>query len=234
VFLVFGSRRGLFDALGADLLERGGFDRVLAAAEHPDAREALRGSIRAVTAMYAAHRDVLRALHSMALLDPDAVGGSIQRMEKRRAGGMAYLARRLSEQRMLRPDASTDEAAHVLWLLTSFDSFDLLYTGGTYRPTRLIGQCTSRASAVMTSISAVRLSPRDPHHSAEDDSRRAHHYSLGRRGRRHANQSLARVRRQYVDRLASPPLTDHLQKPTMRTCEPWQHSKSTRALSDAH
>jgi AcrR family transcriptional regulator len=129
VFLVFGSRRGLFDALGADLLERGGFDRLLAAAEHPDAREALGGSIRAAAAMYAAHRDVLRALHSMALLDPDAVGGSIQRMEKGRAGGMAYLAQRLSEQRMLRPDASIDQAADLLWLLTSFDSFDLLYTG---------------------------------------------------------------------------------------------------------
>jgi hypothetical protein len=79
--------------------------------------------------MYAAHRDVLRVLSSMALLDADAVGGAIQRLEKGRAGGMTRLAKRLAAQRVLRPDASADEAADLLWVLTSFDSFDLLYTG---------------------------------------------------------------------------------------------------------
>jgi hypothetical protein len=32
-------------------------------------------------------------------------------------------------QEILRPDITEHEAADVLWLLTSFDSFDLLYTG---------------------------------------------------------------------------------------------------------
>ena len=30
---------------------------------------------------------------------------------------------------MLRADVTADQAADLLWLLTSFDSFDLLYTG---------------------------------------------------------------------------------------------------------
>src|ERR1700753_3536972 len=51
VYLVSGSRAGLFAAVGADLLERGGFDRVLQAAVRPDAREALRGAIRGVVEM---------------------------------------------------------------------------------------------------------------------------------------------------------------------------------------
>src|SRR5262245_21898112 len=38
VYLVFGSRAGLFDAVARDLLERGGFDRVVRATEDPDAR----------------------------------------------------------------------------------------------------------------------------------------------------------------------------------------------------
>jgi hypothetical protein len=42
---------------------------------------------------------------------------------------MAYHAQRLAEQEVLRPDITTDEAADLLWVLTSFDSFDLLYTG---------------------------------------------------------------------------------------------------------
>jgi AcrR family transcriptional regulator len=129
VYLTFGSRAGLFDAVGADLLERGGFERMLKAAAHPDAREGLRGGIRGVVEMYAAHRDVLRVLSSMALLDAAAVGGAIQRMEQGRARGMAHLAQRLAEQGMLRPDVTADQATDLLWLLTSFDSFDLLYTG---------------------------------------------------------------------------------------------------------
>ena len=85
VYLVFGSRAGLFEAVGADLQERGRFGRMLQAAAHPDAREALRGGICGAVKMYAAHRDVLRVLSSMALLDAAAVGGAIQRMEQGRA-----------------------------------------------------------------------------------------------------------------------------------------------------
>lgn len=129
IYLVFGSRAGLFGALGADLLERGGFASMLAAVSHPDVREALRGGIRGVTGMYAAHRDVLRALNSMAQLDADAVGGAVQRMDEGRAGGMATLARRLAEQGILRAGVSVDAATDLLCLLTSFDSFDLLHTG---------------------------------------------------------------------------------------------------------
>ncbi|WP_188194176.1 TetR/AcrR family transcriptional regulator [Nonomuraea sp. SYSU D8015] len=131
VYLVFGSRAGLFDAVGADLLQRGGFDRMLQASAHPNAREALRGAIHAIVEMYAAHRDVWRVLQSMALLDAAAVGGAVQRMEQGRAAGMAELARHLDEQEALRPDVTLDQATDLLWLLTSFDSFDLLYTGRT-------------------------------------------------------------------------------------------------------
>jgi hypothetical protein len=41
---------------------------------------------------------------------------------------MTRVATRLAEQGVLRPDTTVEEAAHVLWVLTSFDAFDLLYT----------------------------------------------------------------------------------------------------------
>jgi AcrR family transcriptional regulator len=129
VYLIFGSRAGLFDALAADLWQRGGFQRVLEAVAHPDAREHLRGGLRGGVQVFAAHRDVMRVLFSTATLDEEAVGGAIQRIEQNRSGGMAHLARRLAEQDFLRPDVSVAEAAHLLWLLASFDAFDLLYTG---------------------------------------------------------------------------------------------------------
>ena len=129
VYSIFGSRAGLFDALGADLLRRGGFDRLMAAVADPDAREGMRGGIRGGVEMYAPHRDVLRVLFSMAMLDADAVGGAVARMEEGRAGGMTFLAGRLAEQGILRADVTADEAAELLWIVTSFDCFDLLYIG---------------------------------------------------------------------------------------------------------
>jgi hypothetical protein len=77
---------------------------------------------------------VFRTLFSMADLDADAVGGAIARIEENRAGGMAHLAQRLAEQDVLRPDVTVDEAAHLLWLLASFNSFDQLYTGRNLPP----------------------------------------------------------------------------------------------------
>jgi hypothetical protein len=102
---------------------------MLQAAAHPDAYEGLRGGIQGIVEMYAAHRDVLRVLSSMALLDAAAVGGAIQRMEQGRAAGMDHLAQRLAEQGLLRSDVEPGQATDLLRLLTSFDSFDLLYTG---------------------------------------------------------------------------------------------------------
>jgi AcrR family transcriptional regulator len=129
VYLIFGSRAGLFDAVAADLLRRGGFERVLTAVADPDARKHLRDGIRASVDVFAVYRDVHRVLFSTAMLDPEATGGAMQRSEDRRAGGMAYLAQRLAEQDLLRPDVTVDDAANILWLITSFDAFDLLYTG---------------------------------------------------------------------------------------------------------
>jgi AcrR family transcriptional regulator len=129
IYLIFGSRAGLFDAVAADLLERGNFDSVLRAVAHPDAREHLRGGIRGGMRAFAVNRDVYRVLFSTAMLDPEATGGAVQRMEGRRAGGMAYLAQRLAEQGLLRADVTVERAADVLWMLTGFDSFDLLFAG---------------------------------------------------------------------------------------------------------
>ena len=134
VYLVFGSRAGLFEALTVDLLHGAGYDRLLEAVRHPDGREHLRGGLEAGVQMYAAERDVLRVLASMAHLDPDGVGQAVGKVEQQRAAGMARLAERLAEQQLLRPDVTAERAADVIWLLASFDAFDLLYTGRGLSP----------------------------------------------------------------------------------------------------
>jgi AcrR family transcriptional regulator len=129
VYAIFGSRAGLFDAVGRELLERSGYAQLLDAKYQPDARDHLRAGFRAASEMFASNRDVYRALRSMAQLDEQAVGGVVTRMDEERAAGMSRLVGRLAEQGVLRRDLSVEDVEHVLWMLTSFESFDLLFTG---------------------------------------------------------------------------------------------------------
>jgi len=129
IYLVFGSRAGLFDAFTEDLWERTGLPALTQAVANPDARQHLRGGITAASKMFAADRDIYRVLFSMAQLDHDSVGGAVRKMERERTGGMAYVAQRLHDDGVLREDVTVDEAADVLWMLCSFESFDSLHTG---------------------------------------------------------------------------------------------------------
>ena len=141
VYVIFGSRSGLFDAVGRELAARSGYARLVDAKHQPDARDHLRAGFAAASEMLAANRDIYRALRSMAQLDEQAVGGAVRRMEEERAAGMARLAGRLAEQGVLRDGVSVDDAEQVLWVLTSFESFDSLYTGR--------GMSTDRAVALL-------------------------------------------------------------------------------------
>lgn len=129
VYLVFGSRAGLFDALGDDLRHRGGFDGAPDGSGDPDALRALRESIRAAVPIFAEHRQVLRVLYSMAALDPHAVGGVVDRMAADRATGLAWHAERLADQGVLRPGLTAADATHLLWAVTGFEFFDQLHAG---------------------------------------------------------------------------------------------------------
>jgi len=129
VYLVFGSKAGLFEALGQDLLERTGFQRIVDAVGLPDARDAVRESLRAAAAVYAAERDVSRTIFSMWSLEPEAVRGAFEVVERGRAEGQAWLARRLAEEGHLHAEVTVDEATDILWVITSFETFDQLYTG---------------------------------------------------------------------------------------------------------
>ena len=98
IYLVFGSRAGLFDAFTEDLWARTGLARAHRSGRRtPTPAQHLRGGVAAACRMYAADRDIYRVLYSMAQLDPDSVGGAVRKMNKERIGGMDHLARRLAE-----------------------------------------------------------------------------------------------------------------------------------------
>ncbi len=126
IYLVFGTRAGLFDAFADDLWARTGMSALTDAVAHPDARAHLRGGMAAATRMYAADREIYRVLFSMGRLDPDSVGGAVEKMKTERAGGMAHVVRRLGEDGALRPDLTVEQATDMLWTIGSFETLDAL------------------------------------------------------------------------------------------------------------
>lgn len=129
VYLVFGDKAGLFEALGQDMLVRTGFQRIVDAVALPDAREAVLEALRAAASVYASERDVSRTIYSMWSLDPESVRRAFEVVERGRAEGQRRLAERLAEEGYLAPGVSVEEAADVLWVLGGFEAFDQLFTG---------------------------------------------------------------------------------------------------------
>jgi AcrR family transcriptional regulator len=151
VYLIFESRARLFDAVAEEVYERAGYPRLLEAVRVPDPRDTLRGGITAGVHMFAAYRDVFRALYSMEELEPAATGGAIRRVEEQRAEGMMWLARRLSRAKQLQPGIKVKEAAHMLWIATSFEAFDLLFASrglSADETARVLVENTERAICV--------------------------------------------------------------------------------------
>lgn len=129
VYGTFGSRAGLFDAYADDLWQRSGLDRLAEVVRVPDARDHLRGGILAASRMFAADLNVFRRLFAMDAMDPGSLDGAVRRMEALRLKGMRHLAERLAEAGRLRPGLDVDSATDVLWVLCSFQAFDLLHRG---------------------------------------------------------------------------------------------------------
>lgn len=129
IYVVFGSRAGLFEAFAEDLWKRTGLADLSQATKSADALEHLRGAMRAACRMFAGDLDVYRVLFTMARLDPDAVGQVIERTETDRKHGMKHLAMRLAKDGYLRDDITVEQAVDLLWVLGSFDAFYLAHAG---------------------------------------------------------------------------------------------------------
>jgi AcrR family transcriptional regulator len=126
IYTAFGSRGGLMVAVAEDLLRRGGFDQLGRAFRNPDPRLALESSLREGARLYAEQHAAARAIKTLAAIDPDVAQGAA-RFEFGRKEGMRDLARRLREKGFLREGVSEAEAADVLWVATSLETFVQLF-----------------------------------------------------------------------------------------------------------
>lgn len=128
IYTVFGSREGLLRAVAQDMTERGGWERMREAFRDPDAWAAIRRNIEEGTRMVASEHPVVLAISVLAMVDPDAAVVAAE-MDEVRLRGLRSLARRLGEQGYLRPELDHEQAVEILWVLTSWNSFDQLYSG---------------------------------------------------------------------------------------------------------
>jgi AcrR family transcriptional regulator len=133
VYTIFGSREGLMVAVAEDLLERGGFARIGQALRGPDVVRALEISIDVAMELYAQEHAVGQALLSLAAVDRDA-SSAAARLNFGRRDGMRRLAERMQAQGVLRDDVTAAEAADILWVVTSFETFAQLYRGRELTP----------------------------------------------------------------------------------------------------
>jgi AcrR family transcriptional regulator len=133
VYAIFGSREGLMVAVAEDLLERGGFARIGQALRGPDVVRAFETSMAVAMELYSQEEPVGQALLSLAAVDRDAQSAAA-RLNLGRAQGMRRLAERMREQRVLRDDVTVEEAADVLWVITSFETYAQLRRGRGLTP----------------------------------------------------------------------------------------------------
>lgn len=150
IYSAFGSRDGLFAAAGADVLDRAGFAAVLDSAAHPDALRGMWDGFKAIVDVYANERDIFRSLYTAAQADASSFGGAITHQERGREAGMRNLAGRLHTQGYLGDGLTIEGATNVLWLLTSFESFDLLYTGRGLNSEIVAATLSSTAQLALT------------------------------------------------------------------------------------
>lgn len=127
LYATYGSVGGLVGAVTVDAQVRAGFDRVLEVFNLPDAAEAMRRALPLGAQMVDADYELIRRVRALARLDESVMTG-LAVGEETRAGGMRYQAERLQEQGRLRPEVTIEDAARLLWLLTSFETFESLRT----------------------------------------------------------------------------------------------------------
>jgi AcrR family transcriptional regulator len=128
VYMTFGSKSGLVSALIDDTLERAGFRRLVELANLSDPVEAIDRSLEQSCHLLEAELATFRRLSLLAQLDPEAAV-SLEETNQGRLSAARSLARRLHRAGKLKDGVRVDEAASILWLVTSFPTFDDLYAG---------------------------------------------------------------------------------------------------------
>jgi AcrR family transcriptional regulator len=125
IYYQFESKTGLLEAICDALAEAGGMSGLAAAFTDPDPVAALRTFVDTFGRFWDADRSAMRRLRALAALDPE-VGAVISARDVRRRMGLRVLVGRLVEDRAATPRLDPEDLIRVLYVLTSFETFDAL------------------------------------------------------------------------------------------------------------
>ncbi len=147
VYHQFGSLRGLIEGICDSLAFAGGIDGLGRVFQQPDPLQALDGFVAVFMRFWETDRAVRRGLAAMAVLDPDIAAVLEERSGWRRQGLRALLGRLASHTG--RPvDQEMDDHVDLLYMLTSFHSYDSLAEHrSTEQVTAMVQQLARRALA---------------------------------------------------------------------------------------
>jgi AcrR family transcriptional regulator len=130
VYYQFESKTGLLEALFDDLAARGGMGGMAEVFTNPNADEALGALIRTMTGFYASGRIALRRLRGLAVMDPELETALATRGTRRRTGIDVLLDRLLADRGITASEQVREELAELLFMLTSFETYDALVGPG--------------------------------------------------------------------------------------------------------
>jgi AcrR family transcriptional regulator len=125
VYYQFGSLRGLLEGLCDSLAIAGGMNQLADAFRRANALEAVDHFIEVFTGFWESDRQVLRGLGARAALDPEFAVVLEERYEWRRKGVRVLLERLAKQTGRPRPK-EMDDVADLLYMLTSFSTYDTL------------------------------------------------------------------------------------------------------------
>jgi AcrR family transcriptional regulator len=132
VYYQFGSLRGLLEGLCDALAMTGGMAHLADAFQHPDPLGAVDRFIEVFIDFWESDRLVLRRLGAFAVLDPEFATVLEKRYGWRRKG-VRVLLERLAKQTGRPSPSEMHETADLLYLLTSFSTYDTLAAPGRSR-----------------------------------------------------------------------------------------------------
>ena len=128
VYHQYHSKLGLIGALVEDFEQRAGLDTLITVVNTDPPDQLLRSMMRAGCAYWATDPDLVRKISALGNLQHD-VQQLLAQHDAGRLDILRHTVHRLTDARMLAADHSPDEVLNVLWVLTSFDAYDLLTRG---------------------------------------------------------------------------------------------------------
>jgi AcrR family transcriptional regulator len=149
VYHQFGSLGGLLEGLCDSLAIAGGMNHLADAFQAPDALEALDRVIAVFTGFWESDRPVLRGLGALGVLDPEFAAVLEERYGWRRKA-VRVLLERLAKQTGRPKPKDMDDAADLLYMLTSFSTYDALAISkrSAEKATRLVQRLAREALGV--------------------------------------------------------------------------------------